>query len=89
MPTVPNGNGKKNPKRGLGYAGSVPGDIINANQTDSVISWVYDWGSAPPNYLATSGIPYIPMQWGSVGASGFQNQVETQGATTILVRVIK
>ncbi|KAF8963957.1 glycosyl hydrolase catalytic core-domain-containing protein [Flammula alnicola] len=75
---------KKNPKRGIGYAGDVPGDIINANQTNSVISWQYNWANIPPDYLATSNIPYIPMQWGGVGADSFPSDVQAQGATTIL-----
>ncbi|KAF9486394.1 hypothetical protein BDN70DRAFT_869912 [Pholiota conissans] len=82
--TIPLGHGKKNPKRGLGFAGSVPGDIINANQTNSVISWQYNWASIPPDYLATSNIPYIPMQWGSAGASDFSTEAQNQGAKTIL-----
>ncbi|KAF8203887.1 glycosyl hydrolase catalytic core-domain-containing protein [Pholiota molesta] len=81
---LPLGNGTKNSKRGLGYAGSVPGDVINANQTNSVLSWQYNWASIPPDYLATSNIPYVPMQWGSVGASDFSNEVQTQGAKNIL-----
>ncbi|PPQ69439.1 hypothetical protein CVT25_004831 [Psilocybe cyanescens] len=74
----------KNPKRGLGYAGSVPGDVINANQSNSVLSWEYNWSNLPPDYLATSNIPYVPMQWGSVGADSFADDVKAQGAKTIL-----
>ncbi|KAH9486438.1 Alkali-sensitive linkage protein 1 [Psilocybe cubensis] len=74
----------KNPKRGLGYAGTVPGDIINANQTNSLISWEYNWSNLPPDYLATSNIPYVPMQWGSVGIDTFADNVKAQGAKTIL-----
>jgi len=74
----------KNPKRGLGYAGTVPGDVINANQTNSVITWEYNWASIPPDYLATANLTYIPMQWGSVGIDSFASDVQAQGANTIL-----
>ncbi|KAG6817584.1 hypothetical protein H0H87_006961 [Tephrocybe sp. NHM501043] len=74
-------------KRGMAFsAPDTPGDIANANQTKSQISWQYDWGSSPPAYLAIDGIEYIPMQWGSVGIEGFANSVKTQNAKTILVR---
>lgn len=79
-------NSTKNPKRGLGFS-AEPGDIINANQSASVISWQYNWASMPPAYLATSNIEYIPMQWGSLGIQGFADDVQAQGANTILVRV--
>lgn len=75
----------KNPKRGIGYAGDVPGDVINANQTNSVISWDYNWASIPPDYLATANLTYIPMQWGSVGSDSFASDVQAQGANIILV----
>ncbi|KAF9566955.1 hypothetical protein CPC08DRAFT_627657 [Agrocybe pediades] len=74
----------KNPKRGIGFASSVPGDIINANQTNSVISWQYNWATLPPDYLATSNIAYIPMQWGSVGVDSFSSSVKILGSNTIL-----
>lgn len=74
-------------KRGMAFsAAETPGDIINANQTKSQISWQYDWGSIPPEYLAVDGIEYIPMQWGSANIEGFADAVQTQGAKTILVR---
>ncbi|CAA7265847.1 unnamed protein product [Cyclocybe aegerita] len=73
-----------NPKRGIGYSGTIPGDIINANQSDSLISWQYNWGDLPPAYLATSNIKYIPMQWGSVGIDNFAEDVKMQDADTIL-----
>jgi hypothetical protein len=72
----------KNPKRGIGFAGDLPGDIINANQTDSVISWQYNWSDMPPDY--TSNIPYVPMQWGSVNIGSFDDAVMAQGAKIIL-----
>jgi hypothetical protein len=73
----------KNPKRGLGFT-ATPDDIINANQSASVISWQYNWGSIPPAYLATSNIEYIPMQWGSSGIQAFSDDVQIQEADTIL-----
>lgn len=78
----------KNPKRGLAFAaGDTPGDLINANQSDSVITWQYNWASLPPIYLASSvsSLKYIPMQWGSAGVQSFADDVATQGADTILV----
>ncbi|KAF9011151.1 hypothetical protein BDQ17DRAFT_1233957 [Cyathus striatus] len=76
----------KNPKRGLAFAdGDTPGDLINANQSQSVISWQYNWATLPPDYLATSNIKYIPMQWGSGAADQFQGSVKAQGADTVLV----
>jgi Glycosyl hydrolase catalytic core len=75
----------KNSKRGLGFA-ATPDDIINANQSASVISWQYNWASMPPVYLATSNIKYIPMQWGSSGIQAFSDDVRAQEADVILVR---
>jgi hypothetical protein len=75
----------KNPKRGLGFAAS-PDDIINVNQSASVISWQYNWESMPPAYLATSNIKYIPMQWGSSEIQAFSDHVLAQEADVILVR---
>ena len=63
----------------------MPGDIINANQTNSVLTWQYNWAPLPPVYLATSNVKYIPMQWGSVGIDTFADDVKAQGADTILV----
>ncbi|TFK42023.1 glycosyl hydrolase catalytic core-domain-containing protein [Crucibulum laeve] len=72
-------------KRGLAFAaGDTPGDIINANQTKSDISWQYNWANLPPAYLATSNIKYIPMQWGSGLIDQFADAVKAQGADTIL-----
>ncbi|KAF9464166.1 hypothetical protein BDZ94DRAFT_1191650 [Collybia nuda] len=75
----------KNPKRGLAFAeGDNPNDIKNADQAASVLSWQYDWGTAPPDYLAKTTIPYIPMQWGVNGIETFASKVKAQGAKTIL-----
>ncbi|RDB28679.1 Alkali-sensitive linkage protein 1 [Hypsizygus marmoreus] len=75
----------KNSKRGLAFAaGDTPGDLNNANQTKSLVSWQYDWGNSPAVYLATSKIEYIPMQWGSGKIEQFADAVKTQGAKTIL-----
>ncbi|GLB38518.1 putative expressed protein [Lyophyllum shimeji] len=75
----------KNPKRGLAFAdGSNPNDIKVANQSDTVISWQYDWGQSPPAYLAQSQITYIPMQWGAGGIETFADRVRASGAKTTL-----
>ena len=76
----------KNPKRGLGFS-ATPDDIINANQSASVISWQYNWASMPPTYLATSNVKSIPMQWGSSGIQAFSDDVRAQEADVILVRL--
>jgi len=75
----------KNSKRGIGFSSTVPGDLINANQSNSLISWQYNWGSLPPDYIATSNIPYVPMQWGSAAIDGFSSTVKILGSNTILV----
>jgi len=75
---------KKNPKRGLTYAATNNSDIRSANNSASTVSWVYDWGATPPPYLASSGLEYIPMQWGASGIENFAATVKAQNATTIL-----
>jgi hypothetical protein len=76
----------KTSKRGLAFsAAETPGDLVNANQTKSQISWQYDWGTTPPNYLAVSNIEYVPMQWGAANIEGFADAVKRQGSKTILV----
>lgn len=77
--------GAKNPKRGLAFASDVPGDVFNANQSASLISWQYNWNSIPPVYLATSDVPYVPMQWGSAAIDTFDDSVQVQGSKIILV----
>jgi len=72
-------------KRGIAFsAPDTPGDLKNANQTKSQITWQYDWGNSPPNYMAVDNIDYIPMQWGSEKIELFTDAVKTQGAKTIL-----
>jgi hypothetical protein len=84
--TKPPPTGVKNSKRGLAFAaGDTPGDLNNANQSTSVISWQYNWANFPPDYLVESNIKYIPMQWGGAGIDSFADQVKAQGADTILV----
>ncbi|KAG5652200.1 hypothetical protein H0H81_005935 [Sphagnurus paluster] len=76
-------------KRGLAFSDEdTPGDLNNANQTKSQISWQYDWGNSPPAYIAVSNIQYIPMQWGSGNIELFADAVEAQGAKTVLPRLI-
>ncbi|KAG5645487.1 hypothetical protein DXG03_006032 [Asterophora parasitica] len=83
---VPGALGAQNPKRGLAFAGNKnPVDIKLATQTNSVLSWEYDWGQSAPDYLAQSKIPYIPMQWGTDGIENFAAKVKASGAKTILV----
>ncbi|KAG6910695.1 hypothetical protein DXG01_008739 [Tephrocybe rancida] len=85
VPLVSFGLAAKNPKRGLAFAeGDNPNDIKVANQTTSVISWQYDWGTSSPAYLQQSNIPYMPMQWGAAGVEGFAAKVLSSGAKTVL-----
>ncbi|KIJ60663.1 glycoside hydrolase family 128 protein [Hydnomerulius pinastri MD-312] len=72
-----------NAKRGLAFADSSDtGDISVAENTQ--VSWVYDWGTTAPSYLADSGITYIPMQWGASGVENFAATVKASGAQTVL-----
>lgn len=83
--------GAANPKRGLAFAeGDNPGDIKLANQTGTAISWTYNWGVTPPDYLKTSSskLTYIAMQWGRGGIDTFAAAVKAQGAKTILVSAL-
>jgi hypothetical protein len=77
----------KNSKRGLAYAeADRPTDIAVANQSASVLSWVYDWGTTARPFITSSHLQYIPMQWGTGGIETFASTVLAQGAKTILVR---
>ncbi|KAJ7818274.1 glycosyl hydrolase catalytic core-domain-containing protein [Mycena leptocephala] len=68
----------------LAYAeADRPTDIVVANQPASVLSWVYDWGTARP-FITSSHPQYIPMQWGAGGIETFASTVLAQGAKTIL-----
>lgn len=76
----------KNPKRGLAFAaGDTPSDILNANQTQSVVSWQYDWSNSPPEYLKESDIEYVAMQWGSGDIENLMGKVQSSGAKVVLV----
>jgi len=72
-----------NAKRGIAFAESNGDDIGKAQ--NSQISWVYAWEASPPAYLQSSGLEFIPMQWGSGGADQFQSIVQGLGAKTVLV----
>ncbi|KAJ7288154.1 glycosyl hydrolase catalytic core-domain-containing protein [Mycena rebaudengoi] len=74
----------KLPKRGLAYAAEDQNDITKANKSSTVVSWQYNWGLIPPNYLVESGIEYIPMQWGAEGIENLAVSVKGLGAKTIL-----
>ncbi|KAJ7781766.1 glycosyl hydrolase catalytic core-domain-containing protein [Mycena maculata] len=52
--------------------------------TPPVVSWVYNWGLVPPDYLADSGIEFIPMQWGAADIETLAVTVKGLGATTLL-----
>ncbi|KAJ7095733.1 hypothetical protein B0H15DRAFT_68614 [Mycena belliarum] len=71
-------------KRGLAFAADNGTDISRANQTTGVVSWVYNWGLIPPDYLASSGIEYMPMQWGAAGIENLAVTVKGLGSKTIL-----
>lgn len=77
----------KLPKRGIAYpAVNNPEDVLNINQTRSVVSWVYDWAVSPPDYLENTGIGYVPMQWGEGNIENLASIIEETGAKTLLVR---
>ncbi|KAJ3563574.1 hypothetical protein NP233_g8856 [Leucocoprinus birnbaumii] len=77
--------GVKNSKRGIAFASNGnTDDIVNANQTKGVITWIYDWADLPPAYIAQSNLKYIPMQWGSGAIEQLASAVSAQGADTIL-----
>ncbi|KAF9498993.1 hypothetical protein BDN71DRAFT_262270 [Pleurotus eryngii] len=73
----------KNPKRGLAFADSNNArDLVHANQSNSAITWQYDWLASPSSTLASSGIQYVPMQWGIFGIQNLANSVK--GAKVLL-----
>ncbi|KAG7088283.1 hypothetical protein E1B28_012296 [Marasmius oreades] len=75
----------KNAKRGLSFASvDNTADVLNFNQTASEISWIYDWGTPVPPYLASSGVEYIPMQWGAGNIENLSTTVKAQGSKVIL-----
>jgi len=74
----------KLPKRGLAFAAVNATDILHANTTASVASWIYNWGLIPPSYIVDSGIEYIPMQWGAADIENLAVTVKGLGAKTIL-----
>jgi len=57
---------------------------VQANSTASVASWIYNWGLVPPANIASSGIEFIPMQWGAAGIEDLAVTVKGLGSTTIL-----
>lgn len=76
----------KNPKRGLSFpAANNPADVLNINQTRSVVSWTYDWSITPPDYLADTGVEYVPMQWGAGNIESLASIMSKTGAKTLLV----
>ena len=83
---LPSAAVNKTSKRGLGYiATNNPQDVRNFNQSQSQISWVYDWGLDRPDYLTNISVEYIPMQWGSGNIENLAASVKSQGAKTVLV----
>lgn len=81
-------NTTKSSKRGLTYPSTNnPQDVLNINQTHSLISWVYDWGLIEPPYLAASSLEYIPMQWGSGNIENLASALTNQSAKIVLVNI--
>ncbi|KAI3616240.1 atrazine chlorohydrolase guanine deaminase [Moniliophthora roreri] len=75
----------KDPKRGIAYpSANNNADVLNYNQTDNHISWQYDWGLHVPPYLASSGIEYIPMQWGAGNIENLSTAIQAEGAKILL-----
>ncbi|KAK7048525.1 glycosyl hydrolase 53-domain-containing protein [Favolaschia claudopus] len=75
---------KKSNKRGLAFAAENPTDVLKGNSSASVATWVYNWALVPPDYIAESGIEYIPMQWGAADIEKLAVTVKGLGAKTIL-----
>ncbi|KAK1226269.1 hypothetical protein PQX77_010742 [Marasmius sp. AFHP31] len=75
----------KNPKRGLSF---IPvdndADVLNLNQSSSEISWIYDWSTPLPPHLATSGIEFVPMQWGAGNIENLSTTIKAQGSKVLL-----
>ena len=74
-------------KRGLSF---IPvdndADVLNLNQSSSKISWIYDWSTRVPPHLATSGIEFVPMQWGAGNIENLSTIIKAQGSKILLVR---
>ncbi|KAJ6487933.1 glycosyl hydrolase catalytic core-domain-containing protein [Mycena sanguinolenta] len=88
-------SGTKLPKRGLAFAlpdnpptaadtSNAAADILKANQSTGAVSWVYNWNSTAPDYLADSGLEFVPMQWNSVGIENLAATVKQLGAKHVL-----
>jgi len=70
-------------KRGLGWANSKnPQDMNHFNAT-GVVTWAYNW-SPHPDDLSTSGVEFIPMQWGAENIEKFSDAVASTKAKAIL-----
>ena len=80
---------KKDSRRGLTFPSTDnPEDVLNINQTQSVISWIYDWALSPPSYLVNTSVEYVPMQWGADNIENLASAVKNQSAKTLLVRCL-
>ena len=80
---------KKDSRRGLTFPSTDnPEDVLNINQTQSVISWIYDWALSPPSYLVNTSVEYVPMQWGAGNIENLASAVKNQSAKTLLVRCL-
>ncbi|KAF8186940.1 hypothetical protein K438DRAFT_1596048 [Mycena galopus ATCC 62051] len=58
--------------------------MLKANQTNGAASWVYNWATVPPDYLADSGLEFVPMQWNQVGIENLSATVTQIGAKNVL-----
>ncbi|KAF7351224.1 Glycosyl hydrolase 53-domain-containing protein [Mycena sanguinolenta] len=87
-------SGTKLPKRGLAFAlpknptatdiDNAAVDITKANQSTGAVSWVYNWNITAPDYLADSGLEFVPMQWNGVGIENLAATVKQLGAKYVL-----
>lgn len=78
---------RANGKRGIAWT-SRPEDVDKLR--GSQVSWLYNWANHPDDFLSqgSTGLQYVPMQWGSGGAGDFARIVRDQGASVVLVRPI-
>ncbi|KAL0581171.1 hypothetical protein V5O48_000861 [Marasmius crinis-equi] len=75
----------KNAKRGISFI-SVDNepDVMNLNQSSSEISWIYDWATPVTPNLASTGIEFVPMQWGAGNIENLSTIIKAQGSKVLL-----
>jgi hypothetical protein len=79
--------GAESTKRGLVFVPDQDSSDISiwTSHTPDDLTWYYNYGSSPSTELSDSSLEFVPMLWGSDGASGFAHDVRTQmeGGSTV------